>query len=70
MVRSMAEMDRPIPAPGRRRALPVPRSWTITSRDILIVLSANALIIVGMWMRHGGLAQLGTPAACSSGPAR
>jgi predicted ferric reductase len=45
---------------GRRRPLPVPRSWTITSRDVLLVLIANAVIIVGMWVRHGGLGQLDT----------
>jgi predicted ferric reductase len=58
----MAHQDRQVRAAGRRRPLPVPRSWTITSRDILIVLIANGLIIVGMWVRHGGLAQLDTPA--------
>jgi predicted ferric reductase len=44
------------------RQLPLPRVWPITSGDILAVLVANAVIIVGMWLRHGGLDQMGTPA--------
>jgi len=58
----MAHPEPQVRTAGHRRPLPVPRSWTITSRDILIVLIANALIIVGMWVRHGGLGQLSTPA--------
>ncbi len=55
-------------APGRQwqRHLPRPRVWQITPGDILAVLVANAVIIVGMWVRHGGLAQLDTTAGIAT----
>ncbi len=58
--------------PGRQRTriCPCRVPGTITSRDILVVLIANAVIIVGMWVRHGGLAQLDTPAGIATAPAR
>ena len=57
-------------SPGRRRdaprvgddPCPYPDPGPSPPRDILIVLIANALIIVGMWVRHGGLGQLSTAA--------
>ncbi len=52
---------------GQHRQLPLPRSWTITPRDILIVLAANAALVVGMWWRHGGLDQFDTPAGIFTG---
>ncbi|MCY7418571.1 MAG: ferric reductase-like transmembrane domain-containing protein [Chloroflexi bacterium] len=52
---------------GRQRRLPVPRTWTITPRDILLVLLANAALVVGMWWRHGGLAQFDTAAGIFTG---
>jgi predicted ferric reductase len=55
-------------ATGRQwqRQLARPRVWPITSGDILAVLIANGVIIVGMWVRHGGLAQLDTTAGIAT----
>ncbi|HEY7827129.1 MAG TPA: ferredoxin reductase family protein [Candidatus Limnocylindrales bacterium] len=46
---------------GNRRALPVPRRWSLRTRDIVAVLVLNGLLIAAMWLRHGGLAQLADP---------
>ena len=43
-----------------RRALPVPHVWPIGAVDAMAVALINALVIVGMWVRHGGLDQFGT----------
>ena len=45
---------------GRRR-VPLPRAWNVRLSDVVALLAGNALLIVGMWVRHGGLQQLGTP---------
>lgn len=42
------------------RRLPVPRTWPIQPRDLVAIAGANAILIVGMWVRHGGLASLGS----------
>ncbi len=47
---------------ARPRSAPLPRHWGVTSRDIGLLLAGNGLFIVLMWIRHGGLEQLGTPA--------
>lgn len=52
-------------APAVRRRLP--RTWSIRPADILIVLAANALIIMGMWVRHGGLDNLGNVGGVATG---
>jgi predicted ferric reductase len=62
-----------IPTPARRRAtlarrpetrarrpVPLPRTWSIAATDILAVLIGNAVLILGMWVHHGGLEQLDT----------
>jgi len=46
---------------GNRRAVPLPRGWSLHTRDIVAVLIANGLLIVAMWLRHGALNQLTTP---------
>lgn len=46
---------------GNRRAVPLPRGWSLRTREIVAVLVINGLLIAGMWLRHGGLAQLGSP---------
>ncbi len=55
-------------ATGRQwqRQLARPRVWPLTPGDILAVLVANGVIIVGMWVRHGGLAQLDTTAGIAT----
>ncbi len=34
----------------------------VTAADLYVVLGANLVLITGMWIRHGGLDQLGDPA--------
>jgi predicted ferric reductase len=41
--------------------LPVPRARSLRPGDVLAVALANGLLIVGMWVRHGGLNGLTTP---------
>ena len=41
-----------------RRAVPTPRTWPLASRDVLAVVLFIGALIVGMWVRHGGLNQL------------
>jgi len=43
------------------RRLPFPRTLHMRPFDVAALLVGNALFIVGMWWRHGGLAQLSTP---------
>src|SRR3954470_6716716 len=40
--------------------VPLPRSWSIAAVDVVAVLVANGVIILGMWLRHDGLDQLST----------
>ena len=46
----------------RPRTAPLPRHWGVTTRDIGVLLAGNGVFIVLMWIRHGGLEELGTPA--------
>ena len=43
-----------------RRTVPLPRTWSVTAAEILLVAIANGLLILAMWVRHGGLDQLST----------
>ncbi len=53
----------PIPTPRvRSRQHPLPRSWAIGATEIVVILVANGVLILAMWLRHGGLEQLGTVA--------
>ena len=45
------------PARGR---VPLPRTWSITAFDIVALLVGSAVLILGMWVHHGGLEQLDT----------
>jgi predicted ferric reductase len=47
-------------APGRRR-LPIPGTRSLRAGDVLAIAVGNGLLIVGMWIRHGGLNGLTTP---------
>lgn len=44
-----------------------PREVSIRPADIGLVLAANGVIVVGMWMRHGGIDQLATGAGLATG---
>ena len=44
----------------RPRVPPFPRVWAIHPIEIWVVVVANAVVISGMWLLHGGLAQIGT----------
>jgi predicted ferric reductase len=44
-----------------------PRAWPIRPADIAAVLLAVGLVVAGMWVVHGGLDGLGTPAAMATG---
>jgi predicted ferric reductase len=48
--------------PRKVRRVPVPRIWPVTANDIYALLIGNALLILGMWVRHGGLHELSTTA--------
>src|SRR5450432_1589505 len=46
---------------GTRRAVPVPRGWSLRTREIVAVLIANGLLISAMWVRHGAFDLLTSP---------
>jgi len=56
----MASFARPAIAP----VLPAAR-WRVRGVDVAVVLAANGVLIAGMWVRHGGLDQLGSIAGVS-----
>ncbi len=50
-------------APQRKaRRVPLPRIWPVTANDVYALLGGNAVLILGMWIRHGGPSELGNPA--------
>ena len=52
------------PAATARKAgrVPLPRVWHVTANDFYAILGGIALLIAGMWVRHGGLHELSTTA--------
>jgi predicted ferric reductase len=40
--------------------VPFPRAWGLSAADLAALALGNGALIVGMWVRHGGLDQLGT----------
>ncbi len=52
-------------AASARRTVPR-RSWSIGPTDLLFVVAANLLLITVMWLRHGGLEQVGTVAGTAT----
>src|SRR6202140_3754642 len=40
-----------------------PRSLTFSAGDVILLVIVNAALVVAMWVRHGGLNQLGSPSA-------
>ncbi len=56
----MPAQSAPMPAapPTRSaRPVPLPRTWSMTALEIVLVLLANGVVIAAMWVRHGGLDQ-------------
>ncbi|MEA2027202.1 MAG: ferric reductase-like transmembrane domain-containing protein, partial [Chloroflexota bacterium] len=49
------------------RHVSVPRTWPIRPADIVVVLMGLGLLVAAMWVRHGGLDQLGTAAGLTTG---
>src|ERR1700675_2132505 len=54
------------PSPATRR-VPLPRTWSVTAADIAVVAVANGLLILAMWVRHGGLDLLSTVGGAMTG---
>lgn len=52
---------------ARTRPPQVPRVWSIRASDVTAVVAFNAILIVGMWVRHGGLQLLGSMSANLTG---
>lgn len=40
--------------------MPLPRIWPVAAADIVWILAGNGVLILAMWLRHGGLDQLDT----------
>jgi predicted ferric reductase len=57
----MTSTTRPL-ARARPRRVPHPRAWSVRASDVLALVLGNAVLIVAMWIRHGGLLELDTPA--------
>ncbi|HEY6057869.1 MAG TPA: hypothetical protein VIV06_07540, partial [Candidatus Limnocylindrales bacterium] len=57
MTSAARTIDRSSPR-APRRSLPVPRAWPVRASDLVLLASANGLLIAAMWVRHGGLDQL------------
>jgi predicted ferric reductase len=49
--------------PQLRRAVPLPRIWPVRPGDLIAIVGGNGLLIVAMWIRHGGLQDLGSSSA-------
>ena len=49
------------------RTIPTPRNWAIGSSNVIAILTGIGALIIGMWIRHGGLAQFGTLAGALTG---
>jgi predicted ferric reductase len=59
----LRSLDLPRRAAGAaQRTLPLPRAWAVRAADLSALAALNAGLIVAMWVRHGGLDQLGTAA--------
>lgn len=62
MARQLARTPTAAGRQKRLRVLP-PRIWGVRPGDIVAALAFNLLMIAGMWLRHGGADNLGSPAA-------
>ncbi|MGZ6270649.1 MAG: ferredoxin reductase family protein [Candidatus Limnocylindrales bacterium] len=41
--------------------MPLPRTWGLRLSDVVLLLVGNGVLMLGMWVRHGGLEQLAAP---------
>ncbi len=49
-------------APARTlQRVPLPRAWSVRASDLAALAIGNAVLIGAMWVRHGQLAELGSP---------
>jgi predicted ferric reductase len=55
--------DGAAPQQAARTIPPLPRVWPLRASDVFAAVGAIALLILAMWVRHGGLLDLGSPAA-------
>jgi predicted ferric reductase len=53
-----AEPTRPATAPTMPRRVPFPRGWPFHPGDLGAIVSGLGILVVAMWVRHGGLDQL------------
>ena len=51
---------RPHATPRSDSLLPLPRIWPVRPSDVVALVGLNALVILAMWVRHGGLDQFDT----------
>ena len=59
----MTTLTRPLRAPDTRADAPPrtrARRHLLTANDILVLIAASGVLVTGIWVRHGGLDQLGT----------
>src|ERR1700737_2756902 len=59
----MARQQQPEPRPARTLQPSQPRRLVFTAGDVILVVLLNAALVVAMWVRHGGLNQLGSASA-------
>jgi len=50
----------PTTSPRTARGVAIPRTWQLRASDAVALCGANALLIVAMWLRHGGADQFST----------
>lgn len=48
---------------GSRTSQPAPRKLFFAASDVIFIIALNALLVIGMWVRHGGLNNLGSASA-------
>ena len=49
----------PVPV-ARPSSVPLPREWGLRAFDVVALVAGNAVLILLMWVRHGGLDELDT----------
>jgi predicted ferric reductase len=59
----VARQQQPGPAPARALRPAQPRRLLFTAGDIILIVLLNGGLVVAMWVRHGGLNQLGSASA-------